>query len=173
MAQFGVFKSVTVLTFALFLTAFALSIFAFPQRNEFIGYRHRGVNYGETLPNGAKDLGGGLLSNETYGVTRFSRGDTFMLWFEKVVERNSKGIPNWEVKDFLTFNNLPKNQEFLFSYSSSCTQNNRKNLDLIVMAELNPQAKKYKVLKAWQANIRREKFEEISTKGISCGYKPM
>lgn len=171
MTQFGSFRFIKIFVFALFLAASALSAFSFPQRNEFIGYRHRGVTYGETLPNGAKDLGGGLLSDERYSVTRFSRGETFMLWFEKVVERDSKGVPNWEVKDFLKFNNLPKNQEFLFSYSSSCTQNSRTNLDLIVMAEPNPQAKKYKVLKAWQANIKREKFEEISTKGISCGYK--
>lgn len=173
MKQFGSFKPAKVLIAALFLAVFAWSVFSFPPKNEFIGYRHQGVTYGETLPNGAKDLGGGLLSDENYGVTRFSRGETFMLWFEKIVERNSKGVPHWEVKDFLNFKNLPKNQEFLFSYSSTCTQNNRKSLDLIVMAELNPQAKKYKVLKAWQANIKREKFEEISTKGISCGYKPV
>lgn len=172
MTQFGIFRAVKIFVFVLFLTTCTLTAFSFPSRNEFIGYRHQGVTYGETLPNGAKDLGGGLLSDEKYGVTRFSRGETFMLWFEKIVERNSKGVPSWEVKDFLKFNNLPKNREFLFSYSSICTQNNRKNLDLIVMAERNPQTKKYKVLKAWHANVRREKFEEISLKGIICGYQP-
>lgn len=47
-------------------------------------------------------------------------------------------------------------------------QNETENLDLIVMAEFIPARKTYKVLKAWQANIETEKFEEISIEGISC-----
>ena len=52
------------------------------QKKDLIGYKHKGVVYGATLPNGAKDLGGGLLANENYGVTRFSKGRKFMLWLE-------------------------------------------------------------------------------------------
>jgi len=155
------------------LTLFALvslSIFAAASGREFIGYRHKGVVYGQTLPNGVKDLGGGLLSDENYGVTRFSKDKKYMLWLEKIVERNAKGEPSWEVKDVLTFPNLKKNQEFLFSYSSTCKQNGRENLDLIVLAELAPKTKTYKVLDAWRANVKRGKFEKASLKGIICQY---
>ena len=155
------------------LTLFALvslSIFAAASGREFIGYRHKGVVYGQTLPNGVKDLGGGLLSDENYGVTRFSKDKKYMLWLEKIVERNAKGEPSWEVKDVLTFPNLKKNQEFLFSYSSTCKQNGRENLDLIVLAELAPKTKTYKVLEAWRANVKRGKFEKTSLKGIICQY---
>lgn len=171
--QFVSKKSRRIFLSILFLTVFTLAVFSFPQRNELIGYRHRGVTYGELLPNGAKDLGGGLLSDENYGITRFSRGETYMLWFERIIERNSKGVPNWEVKDFLSFTSLRTNEEFLFSYSSTCTQNGRKNIDLIVMAERDPLNRKYKLLKAWKANIKQEKFQEITLKGISCSYKAM
>lgn len=159
-----------VLFTAAFLTilAFAVSTFAMPFGDEFIGYRHKGVLRGETLPNGVRDLGGGLLSNEDYGVTRFVKGRKYMLWFEKVVDRNSEGVPLWEVKDVLTFAKPKKNQEFFFSYSSPCRQNRKVNIDLIVLAERVPRQKSHKVINAWRANVKKERFEIVSTKGIAC-----
>ncbi len=150
------------------LAAHAFSAFAVTPERKLIGYRHEGVKRGEKLPNGATDLGGGLLSNEDYGVTRFVKGKKNMLWLEKIIERNAKGVPQWEVKDVLSFNKLNKNQRFLFSYSSPCKQNKKENLDLIVLAESAPKTKIHKVLKAWRANVKREKFENITVKGIVC-----
>jgi hypothetical protein len=121
------------------------------------------------LPNGAKDLGGGLLSDEDYGVTRFSKGKKHYLWLEKITGRDDDGVPDWIVKDVLEFGVLKKNQEFLFSYSSTCTTGGEdENLDTIVLAEMKPKTKKYKVLKAWKANLLKEKFEKLSVKGIAC-----
>jgi hypothetical protein len=141
------------------------------QKKDLIGYKHKGVIYGATLPNGAKDLGGGLLSNENYGVSRFSKGGQFMLWLERMTARDKQGIPSWQVKDVLSFDKIKKNQEFLFSYSSSCLQKGKKNLDLIVMAEFHPKTKTYKVIKAWRADVKREKFEKLSVQGIVCKYE--
>ncbi len=71
------------------------------QKNKLIGYKHKGVVYGETLlPNGAKDLGGGLLSNENYGVTRFSKGKKQMLWLEKITSRDRKAFQIGKSKMF-------------------------------------------------------------------------
>ncbi len=141
------------------------------QKKDLIGYRHKGVIYGATLPNGAKDLGGGLLSNENYGVSRFSKGKKIMLWLEKINSRDKNGIPSWIVRDVLSFKKLKKNREFLFSYSSSCLQNGKENFDLIVMADLRRKTKTYKPVKAWLANVKREKFEKLSVKGIICQYE--
>jgi hypothetical protein len=138
------------------------------QKNDFIGYRHKGVVVGETLPNGVKDLGGGLLSDEDYGVSRFSKGKKHYLWLEKITGRSRDGVPNWLVMDVLEFPTLKKNQEFLFSYSSTCTIGGEESLDTIVLAEHQPKTKKYRVIKAWKANIETEKFEKISIKGIVC-----
>jgi hypothetical protein len=156
------FKLLLILTFI----GFSLNVSA--QKKDFIGYKHKGVVYEETLPNGAKDLGGGLLSNDNYGVSRFSKGKKEYLWLEKITDRDTKGVPNWIVKDVLEFDVLKKNQEFLFSYSSACTVGGSENLDTIVLAELKPKTKKYKILKAWKANVKREKFEKLSVKGIQC-----
>jgi hypothetical protein len=140
------------------------------QKNKYVGYKHKGVVYGATLPNGAKDLGGGLLSNENYGVSRFSVGKKQMLWLQKILARDRDGVPFWQVKDVLIFDKPKKNEEFLLSYSSTCTQNGRENFDLVVRAEFLPQTKKYKVLEAWRANARRERFEPLPIKGIRCEY---
>ncbi len=154
----------------LLLIFIALSLNISAQKKEFIGYKHKGVVVGETLPNGVKDLGGGLLSDENYGVSRFSKGKKQYLWLEKITGRDTKGVPSWIVKDFLEFDTLKKNQEFLFSYSSTCTNSGKENLDTIVLAELKPKKKTYKILKAWKANIKKEKFEKLSTNGIKCKY---
>ena len=160
-------KNVLLTVAFLLISGFAVSTLAVPLGDEFIGYRHKGVVRGETLPNGARDLGGGMLSDD-YGVTRFVKGKKYMLWFEKVIDRNSEGVPLWEVKDVLTFEKLKKSQEFLFSYSSPCLQNRKVNLDLIVMAERIPRRKSYKILKAWHANVKNESFVEAPIKGIVC-----
>ena len=158
------------LKFILILSIFLLPSIVFAQQNGYIGYKHKGVIYGDTLPNGVKNFGGGLLSNDNYGVSRFSKGKKYMLWLEKITGRDHKGIPSWEVKDVLVFDDLKKNQEFLFSYSSPCRQNSKSNLDLIVKAEFLPKNNTYKVLEAWKANVKKEKFEKISTGNIKCEF---
>lgn len=155
-----------LLSLLLLLAAGAVSA----QKSEFIGYRHRGVVYGKTLPNGARDLGGGLLSDENYGISRFARGRKQMLWLEKITARDKKGVPSWEVKDVIVFGKPKKNQEFLFSYGSTCTENGAEDLDLIVLAEFEAAQKSYKILRAWRADLLREKFTELPVEGIKCEY---
>ena len=152
----------------LFLLFLTFPVFAAWQKPNYIGYRHKGVVFGETLPNGVKDLGGGLLSDESYGVSRYAKGGSDMLWLEKIMNRDAKGVPTWQVKDVLMFDKLRKNQELLFSYSSTCTENNRENLDLIVLAELAADKKSYKILRAWKASVKNEKFKKVSTENINC-----
>lgn len=155
--------------FALIILSIAtLFVFADITGGEYIGYRHKGVVYGETLPNGVRDLGGGLLSDEDYGVTRFVKGEKYMLWFEKIIDRDEEGVPEWEVKDVLIFKKLKKYQQFFFSYTSPCTENGKENLDLIVLAELNSRRKTYKPLNAWRANVERERFDSVSIEAVEC-----
>ena len=156
------------LKLVIFLALFTFPAIAAPQKGEFIGYKHKGIKYGETLPNGAKDLGGGLVSDENYGVTRFTKDKKYMLWLEKITGRDAKGVPGWEVKDVLIFDRLKTNQAFNFSYSSGCVQNGAENLDLIVMTEFSPDKKTYKPVRAWRVNVFKGRFEKIKTKGITC-----
>ena len=156
------------LKFLLLFACLALAVGVSAQKKDFVGYKHKGVVVGGTLPNGVKDLGGGLLSDENYGVSRFSKGKKHYLWLEKITGRGSDGVPHWIVKDVLEFDALKKDQEFLLSYSSTCTTGGKESIDTIVLVEHQPKSKKYKVLKAWKANVSSERFEKISTRGIQC-----
>ncbi len=138
------------------------------KKDKYIGYKYKGVVYGKSLPNGVKDLGGGLLTDDNYGVSHLIKSKQNMLWLSKITGRDEKGVPNWIIKDVLRFSEIKKNQTFLFSYSSSCLQKGKSDLDLIVLAEFYAKGKKLKVLQAWKANVKTEKFEKIAIKGIKC-----
>ena len=155
--------ALTAVIFFVLLPAFAVT-----KKPKYIGYKHKGAIVGATLPNGVKVHGGGLLSDENYGVSQFSKDKKDMLWLEKITVREKNGVPDWEVKDVLTFKKLKKNQEFLMSFSSPCTVNGKQNLDLIVKAQLLPDKKNYKVLEAWTANTKKGKFEDFSKKAVKC-----
>lgn len=154
------------------LAVIALSPLAsFAQQDEnYIGYQHKGVVYGATLPNGVRDMGGGLLSDENYGVTRFHKKNEVMLWLERVVHIEKDGVPRWEVLDVLNFGKSVRNRQLLFSYASPCTLNGEENLELIVEAKLNAKNKKIEVLNAWQVDLGREVFAQVTTEGIDCKY---
>lgn len=145
-------------------------VFANPQKTKYIGFKHRGVLYEEVLPNGVKHLGGGLLTNEKYGVSRYEKGGKYMLWLEKITSRDASGVPSWVVKDVLIFGTLKKNEELMFSFASPCTQNGKPAVDLVVKAEVFPNRKQYKIKDVWKANTKREKFEKIQTKGVKCEF---
>jgi hypothetical protein len=155
-------------TVFLFLTLLAASPAVLAQRSQYVGYRHKGVVVGQKLPNGLKDMGGGLLSDDSYGVTRYSKGKKQFLWLEKIVSRDQNGVPTWLVRDVLEFSRLPKNQDFSFSYSSICSNDKVFDLDLVVMTELAADRKSHRVLRAWRANVRTGKFQTAGIKGIRC-----
>lgn len=156
------------------IVIFALLFFvaATAQSSKYIGYRHKGAVLGETLSNGVKSVSGGLTSNKKFGVSRYTKGGKYMLWLEEVVSRDRDGIPTWIVRNVLTFDDLKKNQEFHFSYNSTCTQNEKQNLDLIVKTEFLPRTNSYKILEAWTVNTKTLKFEKISIRGVRCEYVP-
>lgn len=157
-------------TVLIIFTLLVFPIFVNSQKISYIGYRHRGALYDEILSNGVKSVGGGLLTDNKFGVSRYTKNKKTMLWLEKITERDTVGVPNWEVKDVLMFDNLKKNQDLLFSYGSTCTQNGKSNLNLIVKATHFPYKKTYKVEDAWRANTKKGKFEKVSVKGIKCEF---
>ncbi|MEZ5426628.1 MAG: hypothetical protein R2747_10210 [Pyrinomonadaceae bacterium] len=136
--------------------------------NGYIGYQYTGVTYNQKLPNGVRDLGGSLLENENYGVSRMKKGKTEMLWLTRITGRNWSGLPNWQVKDVIYLPQLKENQEILQGMTFPCTINKKEDLNLIVLAELLPEKNSYSIQKAWRADTRTKKFEAVSTRGISC-----
>jgi hypothetical protein len=119
------------------------------------------------LPNGVKDLGGGLLSNENYGVSRYAKNGNDMLWLEKILNRDAKGVPTWQVKDVLMLGKLKKSRAFVFL-----------QLDLYYKRTGKPRfnracgtcgkQKIYKILKAWNASVKTKSSKKFRPSGIKC-----
>lgn len=136
----------------------------------YIGYKYVGVRYNKKLPNGVRDLGGSLLENEEFGVSRMKKGSTEMLWLARITGRNSRGVPNWEVQDVLTLPVLQKNEQILQGFQSSCTIEDEESLDLIVLARFVAAEKIFKVEKAWRADTLTGKFQEVVSETVSCDF---
>ncbi len=146
----------------------AIPSYILAQKRTYIGYKYTGVSYNQTLPNGVKDLGGSLLEDDNYAVSRMKKGKTEMLWLARITSRNARGVPKWQVKDVLFLPALKKNQEILRGFTFPCTIDDEEDLNLIVLADYLAKSKTYKVRKAWRANTKTNKIQAIPIKGISC-----
>lgn len=154
--------------FFAFLVFLTIPLAVSAQKNKYIGYEYTGVVYQETLPNGVKDLGGNLLTNEDYAVSRMKKGRTEMIWLIKITGRNDDGVPNWKVRNVLVLPTLKKDQQILRGYNSPCKVGGNSESNLIVLADYSAKNKVYVPNKAWRVNIRKNAFEEISTAKVSC-----
>lgn len=132
--------------------------------------KYTGHRYGSTQPKGVKYIGGSLISElddqTEYGIAEVHRGRVKALWFERLIRRDEKGIPYWELKDVLVVPPYPKSQ--LLSYSF-CLMNNLPDKEIVAIVDYQPDAEYFtRVRKAWRANRQTGKFEVIPTKGIKC-----
>lgn len=155
-----------------FLTFLAIPYGIFAQKSSYVGYKYTGVTYNKKLPNGVKDLGGNLLSNENYAVSQMKKGKTDMLWLTYIAGRNDDGVPKWEVKNVLALPKIKKNQVILRGFNFPCTIGGKENLDLFVLADYSAKTKTYTPKKAWRVNIKKNLFETVAVKKVSCKNVP-
>lgn len=163
-------KKLLVLLVALFVMSYA----ALAQKSKWIGYKFEPVNNGKALPNGWTDIGGAIISNievdPLLAIGRLRKGANEMLWFERSTGQDSNGVTGWEVRDVLEFPNMKKNQDLLYGGAGECYRNKKLDASLVVYADFLARSKSYKVLKAWRANQKTQKFEPILIKGVKCVY---
>ena len=129
-----------------------------------------GLRHGSKLPDGLKNLGGSLVSEagagKEYGLAEVHRGKIKMLWFERLTHRDAAGLPYWEVEDFLILPPVRKNQVLAYS---TCFSGSEPDREVIAIADYQRSAEFFtRVRRAWRANRKTGKFEEISPRGIKC-----
>jgi hypothetical protein len=127
------------------------------------------------LPNGVKNLGGGLVGDfeakPVWGIADVSKGKARMLWLEKASAEDDSGVTEWEVADVLSFPNIPTDQELLIaSGPGECAENGKATEDMAVHVQFLKKQKAYKTLKAWRADIRAGRFVPIDAKNVKCSY---
>lgn len=139
-------------------------IIAQSRSRSFIGLRYR------NLPKGLTDFGGWLIDDETtskIGVSHVGQGSQQMLWLEKLNNYDSNGRPMYQVIDVLNLPTFEKTEQ-IATGSRGCRRNGKRDIELAVVAKATNTEKWTQISRAWKANRRTGKFEDVSTKGIVC-----
>ncbi len=159
----------------LFLATLLLPAAVFCQASEYVGYRYKSVIPETVLPNGVKNLGGGLVGDfyakPVWGVAEVSKGKVRMLWLEKATAEDERGVTEWEISDVLSFPNIPTDQELLIaSGPGECKENGKTTNDLVVHVQFLKKQRAYKTLKAWRADVKAGRFVALDAKNVKCRY---
>lgn len=147
-----------------------------PKRSPYINYRYKGIPPSNTLPNGVRHWGGGLIgdfdSDPVYGVSQVGKGNTKMLWFEVSTGQDDSGVTGWQVMDVLAFPAMPKTDYLLLTPDPSieCHRNGNDIPNLVGVGRIIPRQQIFRPSKLWIANLETKKFEPTSLTGIKCQY---
>jgi hypothetical protein len=98
----------------------------------------------------------------------FRKGNTRMVWLERVTETDAKGAKSWIVKDVLLVNAMSGSDQLVYPGGGECTLAKKYDPMLTVLVRYLPKKNQYQTLKAWRVNLETEKFDSIPIKGIVC-----
>jgi hypothetical protein len=151
-------------------------------QQNYIGYKHKEIGPGKTLPNGVKIVSYGPLNGSyddaEHFIAEVIHGNVRMLWLESRTEKDSPESMAWEVKDVLVFPDFNEAKQILFYLTEHCTRNGKSNFQLVALADKSLTSYRYKgqrrwkavnkIRRAWRANAGAAKFEGISSKTVQC-----
>jgi hypothetical protein len=106
------------------------------------------------------------LNDIEYGIAHYKKGSFNVVAFERIM-RQANGKVNYLLIDVLEINGIGKNQRISCGL---CRLNKLNDTDIIAVYQFNNNDNGFstKVKKAWRANRKTDKFEQIDTKGIDC-----
>jgi hypothetical protein len=106
------------------------------------------------------------LNDNEYGLSSYKKGPIDLIAFERVI-RQANGETKYSLIDILEINDRGKNQYIICGL---CRLNEKTDKDIVaVYQDKNSDVQFYtKIIKAWKANRKTGKFEQIDTKGIDC-----
>ena len=120
------------------------------------------------LPPGHQDLGGYLVNPDApteYAVTEVWFGKKRMWWLQKMLSRDAKGKPHWEVVAVTEVPEIPKGYYFLMG---TCEKDGIAAPEMIAAAKREDKERLEKIHSAWIANLKTHSFEPYLTKGVVC-----
>jgi hypothetical protein len=139
--------------------------------------KYVGLKYRESLlPAGLKEGYENTIigESENYALQVIISGKLKMLWLERIISRNPEpsGKRNFEVevKDVVLLPTMTRRQILTFDkcYVGKRPYPPEQYIGVIVQPFSRQTTEFYRPLKAWRANLKTEKLEEISTKGVRC-----
>lgn len=143
----------------------SVTVMAQANSQSFVGLQYRDI------PSELVDRGGWVIdANDrgifNFGVAHIQQGRRGMLWFTRFIRHDAKGRAIWRVIDVLELPAISQSQDL--TSSRFCTQNGKKNRDLIAIVEATDTEYRTQIHRAWRTNRATGKFESISTRGIVC-----
>ena len=100
-----------------------------------------------------------------YGVHLIRYGKKHMMWLTKRLGHDDKGHSIEVIKSVIGPREIPEGHEFYFS---TCQLNEQWHPKIVAIVKLEDKEALTQVLSAWRANLAKEKFEPIPTRGVQC-----
>ena len=148
-----------------------------PQNAAVAKEKYVGLKYSESqLPAGLKQGYENTIigESENYSLRVMISGKLKMLWLERIISRSPEpsGKRNFEVevKDVILLPTMGRRQILTFDkcYVGKKPYPAEQYIGVIVQPYSRETTEFYRPLKAWRANLKVEKLEEIPTSGVKC-----
>jgi hypothetical protein len=116
-----------------------------------------------------QEVGGSFINrNESvaFTINHYQSGVINIIAFEKIADESQRRV-KYSLLDILEISDLKQNQEIAYG---NCRLNGKSDQEILAIYEASDQDVEYftQILKAWRANTKTRKIEEISIKGIDC-----
>lgn len=129
--------------------------------------RYIGLKYhARAMPPGLKHLGGWTLGS-AHSVSEVARGELRMLWLERLIGRDKRGRPSFEVLDVLVLPAIAADE----SLAHYCARDGAEDgNDLVAIAkDASPKKDRYsRLLRAWFLDTGKGRIEPVPVEGVSC-----
>ncbi len=152
------------IAFVLYLAALALSSATLAAE---VPLSYKGVRV-PPLPPGHQDLGGYLINPDAateYAVIEVWFDKKKMWWLQKMLSRDAKGKPQWEI---VAVTEVPKVPKGYYFQMGTCEKGGVAVPEIIAVAKREDKERLENIHSAWIANLNTHSFEPYSTKGVVC-----
>ena len=166
-------------TILILIVLVMVSVLAYSQQaggSPYIGYVYKGVLLRKTLPNGVKDLGGGLIgdveADPVHEIAEMQKGTTRMLWLNVSTGKDPSGVTGWRVLDVLSFPKLSKTDYTFFAGDPGvdCRRHGKAIPNVAGIGRIMRRQGVFRPSKLWVANLTTKKFERLAIAGVKCEY---
>lgn len=119
------------------------------------------------LCNGSSESILGQVNGNEYSGIICDRNNSSHILLDRLVSYTSNGKAIWQIVSVET---LPKPQAGELLVNAGCFNKNDKSKPIFALVK-DTGSQPYKIVRAWEANLIQEKFEEINSKEATC-YDP-
>ena len=116
-----------------------------------------------------QEVGGSYIvknGSKPFAINHYKSGDVNIIAFENVVDESQRRA-KYSLIDIFEISDLKQNQQIAYGI---CRLNGEPDQEIFAIYEVSDWDVEYftQIVKAWRANTKNGKIEEISTKGIDC-----